>query len=284
MKLTRRKFLKALGLGAAALAATAVSSAAYISWIEPSLFHLHEQAVRLPRLQGEGLRGLRIAQISDIHFGGWMNAARLRRVTDLVISRAPDVIVITGDFLSRYTNFDSDMSAMAAEMERLVDTAPVFAVMGNHDHWHGVARLRDMLEASSVQELRNAVVSIKRSDSVLHLAGVDDVWEGHARLGRVLEHLPLDGAAVLLAHEPDFADTVAEYGRFDLQISGHTHGGQISLPFIGPPVLPHLGKKYVAGMYPVASMLQYTNRGVGMAVSIPYRFNCPPEITLFTLT
>jgi predicted MPP superfamily phosphohydrolase len=85
-----------------------------------------------------------------------------------------------------------------------------------------------------------------------------------------------------LAHEPDFADTSAATGRFDLQLSGHTHGGQVVLPFIGPPILPHLGRKYPSGLYKVQEMFQYTNRGVGMA-RLPLRINCPPEITVFIL-
>ena len=114
------------------------------------------------------------------------------------------------------------------------------------------------------------------------MGGVDDVWSGIARLDVVLEKLPEDGAAILLAHEPDFADASAATGRFDLQISGHTHGGQVVVPFYGAPILPYLGQRYPAGLYQVGDMLQYTNRGVGMA-RIPIRINCPPEITLFTL-
>jgi predicted MPP superfamily phosphohydrolase len=102
-------------------------------------------------------------------------------------------------------------------------------------------------------------------------------------MDQVLKRLPEDGAAILLAHEPDFADISARTGRFDLQISGHTHGGQIRLPMIGFPYLPRFGRKYPRGLYKVGNMLQYTNRGVGM-VHLPVRFNSRPEITLFTLS
>jgi predicted MPP superfamily phosphohydrolase len=105
---------------------------------------------------------------------------------------------------------------------------------------------------------------------------------GNVQLNSVIEALPSDGAAILLAHEPDFADESARSGRFDLQVSGHSHGGQVAIPFFGPPVLPYLGRKYPAGLYKVGNMFQYTNRGVGMA-RLPFRFNCPPEITIFTL-
>jgi predicted MPP superfamily phosphohydrolase len=126
------------------------------------------------------------------------------------------------------------------------------------------------------------VHTLERGGSLLHIAGVDDVWERQDRLDLVLDRLPAEGGAILLAHEPDFADTSAATGRFDLQISGHSHGGQVIAPFAGPLRLPHLGRKYPLGLYRVGDMLQYTNRGVGMVY--PYvRFNCRPEITLFTL-
>jgi uncharacterized protein len=283
MEMTRRKFLRIVGLGLAGWATAAASSTfLYAAVLEPAHFYVHEQALHLPRLMGEGLLGLRIAQISDIHMGGWMTQSRLKRVVDLVLARSPEIVVITGDFLARQSGREEDVPDLAAALEPLSRSIPTFAVMGNHDHWRGVAPLRAMLADIHIQELRNSVVSVKRGDSLLHLAGVDDVWEGQQRLGAVLSYLPPEGAAILLAHEPDYADTAEKCKRFDLQLSGHTHGGQIVIPFIGPPVLPWLGKKYPAGLYQVGSMWQYTNRGVGMS-SLALRFNCPPEITLFTL-
>jgi predicted MPP superfamily phosphohydrolase len=116
----------------------------------------------------------------------------------------------------------------------------------------------------------------------LHIAGVDDVLENLADLKGVLRQLPEEGEAILLAHEPDFADISARSGRFSLQISGHTHGGQVVLPFIGPPILPPRGRKYPSGRYQINGMVQYTNRGVG-TTTIEIRWNCPPEITVFNL-
>jgi len=108
---------------------------------------------------------------------------------------------------------------------------------------------------------------------MLHVAGVDDVWERQDRLDLVLKATPEAGAAILLAHEPDFADVSAATRRFDLQISGHSHGGQVIIPLRGPPLLPRYAKKYPMGLCQVGSMMQYTNRGVGM-VPPRVRFNC----------
>lgn len=282
MDMSRRKFLRMLGLGLAGWAtAGGVSAYVHAALLEPLRIEIHEQALRLPRLKGDGLNGLRVAQISDIHMGGWMTRARLKRVVDLVLERGPEVVMITGDFLARRTNGEEVLTDLAAALEPLARKIPTFTVMGNHDHWNGVEGPRAMLADIGAHELRNSVATIRRGGSLLHLAGVDDVWEGHHRLGAVLAALPAVGAAILMAHEPDFADTAAESGRFDLQVSGHSHGGQVVIPFVGPPILPWMGEKYPSGLYQVGSMWQYTNRGVGMS-SPAVRFNCPPEITLFT--
>ncbi|MGZ9167079.1 MAG: metallophosphoesterase [Anaerolineales bacterium] len=139
-----------------------------------------------------------------------------------------------------------------------------------------------MLSLSGVTDLTNAVVTLTRDGKDLHLCGVDDICEGQVRLNDVIARLSNNGAAILLAHEPDYADVSAATGRFDLQISGHSHGGQVTLPFYGPPLLPYLGRRYPRGLYKVGDMFQYTNRGVGMN-RLAVRFNCPAEITIFEL-
>ena len=134
---------------------------------------------------------------------------------------------------------------------------------------------------SGVLDLNNTVHVLESGGESLYLAGVDNICYGLDRLEVVEAKTPPDACAILLAHEPDFADTSARDGSFDLQISGHSHGGQVVLPFIGPPHLPRWGRKYPQGLYRVGDMLQYTNRGVGMVP--PYwRLNCRPEITIFT--
>jgi predicted MPP superfamily phosphohydrolase len=168
----------------------------------------------------------------------------------------------------------------ALRMLRAADGS--FAVLGNHDHWSDPNMIRGMLDRVGVRNLSNAAHTLRRGEATLHLAGVDDVWEQQDRLDDVLDVLPDEGAAILLAHEPDFADDSALTGRFDLQLSGHSHGGQVNLPLFGRPRLPRLGLKYPAGLYQVQSMQLYTNRGLGV-VWPRVRFNCRPELTVFTL-
>src|SRR5262249_34591136 len=117
--------------------------------------------------------------------------------------------------------------------------------------------------------------------SRLWLAGVDDVIEGKPDMDRTLRGIPGNEAVILLAHEPDFADQVVQY-PVDLQLSGHSHGGQVRIPLIGAPYLPELGRKYPWGLRRIGRLTLYTNVGIG-TIRVPFRWNCPPEITLITL-
>ena len=132
-----------------------------------------------------------------------------------------------------------------------------------------------------VQELPNEVLTLQRGAANLHVAGVDDIMVGADNLDQVLQSLPADGPAILLAHEPDFADKSAASGRFGLQLSGHSHGGQILLPQLGP-IRGQMFRKYPLGRYQVGDMVQYTNPGIGTHV-LRLRINVPPEITVITL-
>jgi predicted MPP superfamily phosphohydrolase len=256
----------------------------YADFGEPKGFEVetvHLKLMRLPRV----LSGIRIVQISDIHMGGWMNAVRLQQVADLVVAEQPDILVITGDFL-KGRSFTPAARQAITDLTRilspLASSIPTFAVLGNHDYWTDPAAIRQMLRLCGITDLTNTVFAVTREGEQLYLCGVDDIRHGNVRLDDVVARLDRNSAAILLAHEPDFADTSAATGKFDLQISGHTHGGQIVIPYIGPPVLPPSGRKYPSGLYKVGSMFQYTNRGVGTD-TVSIRLNCPPEITVFVL-
>jgi predicted MPP superfamily phosphohydrolase len=160
----------------------------------------------------------------------------------------------------------------------------VYAVLGNHDHWTDAVAARHILELCGVVELQNTVTILQRQSAILHLAGVDDHWARASNLDDVLTVLPEDDQAViLLAHEPDFADVSAATGRFDLQLSGHSHAGQFLIPLLNRPIItPKHGHKYPVGEYRVGVMIQYTNRGLG-TIYPAFRLNCLPEITLITL-
>jgi predicted MPP superfamily phosphohydrolase len=273
--LTRRQFL-GLGVGTAALGGGAYL---YTRFIEPNQVSIERLSLKIPRLD-PAFDGFKIVHISDLHIDEWMTEARLARALAPIHSEKPDVIAMTGDFVYRS---DKTLSfALPEALLRLAAPEGVFAVLGNHDHWIDPDYVRRLLKQGGVQELRNSVQTIRRGDAHLQMAGVDDIWEEQDDLERVIDRLDETSVCILLAHEPDFADTSAPTGRFDLQLSGHSHGGQVRLPFLGAPVLPEFGKKYPHGLYQIANMYQYTNRGLGM-LPPRVRLFCPPEITVITL-
>lgn len=266
----------------AALSGTALLyAAAYAVRVEPYAVQVRAITLILPRLE-RAFHGFRLAHISDIHINGWMTPARLAALVPLINAQGADAIAITGDILSSRSRYDA--AALTAALGALRAPEGVFAVLGNHDHRHptGPEGIRRVLEAAGIMELANCVHTLRHGEAALHLAGVDDMAFRRARLDRVLAALPPDGAALLLAHEPDFADVSAATGRFDLQLSGHTHGGQVHLPPFGPLALPRYGMRYPAGLYRAREMYVYTNRGLGTG-HLRARFNCRPEITVFTL-
>ena len=262
----------------------ALGATGYTELVKPEQFSVETVRLKLPRLP-HAFSGLRVAQISDIHMGSWMNLDRFQQVADLILTQKPDLLLITGDFLfGHHFNEASrgDLNDLRTVLSPLAATLPSFAVLGNHDYWTNSEAVREMLFSCGITDLTNTVFTLSRNGENLHLCGVDDVWEGNVRLEDVLSQLTDDSAAILLAHEPDFADTSAATGRFDLQVSGHSHGGQVVIPVYGPPILPYLGEKYPSGLYKIGDMFQYTNRGAGTGV-LPVRLNCSPEITLFIL-
>jgi uncharacterized protein len=250
---------------------------------KPIWFVIEQVELILPHLP-KSFSGIRVIHISDIHIGGWVNRKRLSDVVRVVIDQKPDLVVMTGDFVAGKSwseDLDEAAQYFVEEVSKLTDDYLVLAVLGNHDHWTNAEKVRGMLSKSGVIDLNNDIHSLGRGDDLLHIAGVDDFWENKANLDDVYKLLPEDDGAILLAHEPDFVDISSREGRFDLQLSGHTHGGQVVIPFFGPLHVVELGRKYPSGLYAVGKMWQYTSRGVGK--SFPIRINCPPEITVFTL-
>ena len=240
----------------------------------------------------QAFHGYRLVQITDIHADKmFMTAERVANFVKAINRLQPDLVVITGDFATVYMP-DPNLEQTLAGLRELRARDGVFCVLGNHDHAVDVARVRECVRAANVQELDNAVQTIRRGDQVLHLVGMDDLWpanqgtppgvEEHLpRLQQLAASLPAEGTAILLVHEPDIADVAASTGRFDLQLSGHSHGGQVRIPLYGllKSILPPLGRKYPRGLYHVGEMILYTNRGLGS----PLRFNTRPEIAVMDL-
>jgi predicted MPP superfamily phosphohydrolase len=248
-----------------------------------------EVTLSLKRLP-EQWNGLRIAQLSDFHYDNYFSAIPLRKAVEIVNGLQPDLVVLTGDFVTApaFSENKENKRKAAGTIEPCVQVLAklrsrlgLFACLGNHDVATDPLRVLDTLQAKNIPVLRNRSILLEREGARLWVAGVDDVIEGIANLDSTLHGIPENDAVVLLAHEPDFATHVAKF-PVDVQLSGHTHGGQVRIPFLGAPVLPQLGVKFPMGFYQVGRLALYTNVGIG-TVRLPVRLFCPPEITLFTL-
>jgi uncharacterized protein len=276
---TRRQFLSR----AAAAAAVAIAGDAIL--LAPNHPRIVRQDFFLPRWP-ERLNGFTVALLSDFHFDPYFSVHPLHSAIPMVNNLHPDLIVLTGDFVSVPLLGNEKKAALAAEpCARLLSqmTAPhgLWAVMGNHDVETDRKRVTAALQAERIQVLANQSQAIERDGARIWLAGVKDVLVGNADLSTTLRGVPAGEAVILLAHEPDFADHSARF-PIDLQLSGHSHGGQVRIPLLPPLYLPAMAKKYVWGTYHVGPLTLYTNAGLG-TIGVAMRLNCPPEITLLTL-
>lgn len=262
------------------LAALGGFGAAYIWKVEPGWLAVERLEIPLAGLPS-GLDGLRIAQLSDLHAGADLPPERLDAALRTVARLESDLLVVTGDWVT-YDAADAFPAARA--VARWSPPLGIYAILGNHDHWTDAETVARAVQEAGITLLRNQRVRFSAGGETLWLAGVDDVWEEHHDLDAALAGVPAGASVVLLAHEPDYADTVAADGRVGLQLSGHSHGGQVRLPLMGYLAAPHMAHKYDCGLYRVGGRLwQYTNRGLG-TIRPAVRFNCRPEITLLTLT
>jgi predicted MPP superfamily phosphohydrolase len=277
--ITRRKFIRlAATAGVAALAADT-------TLIEPNRPRIVRKEIILQRWP-ERLAGFTIALLSDFHYDPYFSVHPLQSAIGMVNALKPHLIALTGDFVSEPMFGDAARGAAAAEpcadlLRRLQAPHGLWAVLGNHDCSTDSDRVTAALRTVGIPVLNNQSVPIERDGARFWLGGVEDVLDGSADLDATLHGVPAEEAVVLMAHEPDYADHVAGY-PVDLQLSGHSHGGQVRLPFMRPLYLPDLARKYIWGFYKINGLSLYTNPGLG-TVNVPVRMNCPPEITLLTL-
>jgi predicted MPP superfamily phosphohydrolase len=267
--MNRRKFL--VGAGASALAATA---AAPVIWHQIETHRLQQRAVSIAL----GLnQPLRVAALGDIHFDPLYEVDYLAHVAASLTALRADLIVYTGDFLTHQT---ARMADLAAILSRATSRLGAYATLGNHDHWAGAALIMRELEKNGIRVLRNESIALAGEEEV-YLSALDSFWSGIPN-PHILEKTPVSSRHLLLVHEPD-PFLHLDNPRIKLQISGHTHGGQVRMPMVGALVLPRYGELFQQGLYRRDGRLLYVNRGVG-TVHPHVRFHCPPEITVFEIT
>jgi uncharacterized protein len=282
--LTRRKFLAAAG--AATIGALVLTEECLIR--EPNHPQLVQVEMQLPRLPA-AFDGFRIAQLSDFHYDEFFCIHPIRRAIEIVNQIHPDLVVLTGDFVTVSMLVDylhnGEEAALDAEpcaklLSQLQSRLGSLACLGNHDVESDPAMVARGLEGHGIPVLRNASRSIEQGGKRIWICGLDS-WSGRPNIELALRGIPENEPVIVLMHEPDYVRVVKKY-PVDLQLSGHSHGGQVWLPGIGAPWLPGGARKYPRGRYTVGSLPLYTNIGLG-TIRAPVRIGCTPEVTLVTL-
>lgn len=275
MNITRRQFLKrAASLGSMGLLAS------YPMFIERYMVQTNIYRISVPNLP-KAFTGFRIVQLSDLHFGFLVPSELIHSVVERANALKPDLIVCTGDYVHEEDS-TKQIDQVWPILSMLAAPQGVYSVLGNHDHWADTARSDYWLKKTR-QDLRHKVVPIEREKQNLWLAGAGDLYEDHMNLDVMLNKIPDSECRIVLAHNPDSADTGFSR-RIDLMISGHTHGGQVVIPFVGPSILPVNNKNYSSGLKrSLRGAKVFISKGIGWAI-YPIRFNCYPEIVVLELT
>ena len=281
--LTRRRFLQGTLLGAAGLAV-------YSGEIARHELQVVRRDAPIPGLPA-AFDGITVAQLSDIHLDELTEPWFLRHAVARINSLDPDLIFLTGDYVTRQfgsLKFARGAAWQCANILLGLKCRRIYAILGNHDIMVGPKEVTAALTDNGIRVLRNSYLPLERNGSRVWLAGLDDPTCGRPKpelaIPASIRNIP-GQPVVLLCHGPDYVRSLLTHPAgqaVSLMLSGHTHGGQIRLPFLGAMVLPPGGKFYPEGEFRVGPIQLYVNRGLG-TVGIPFRFDCPPEITLHTL-
>lgn len=278
-KIPRRAFLARAGIGGGAILT------GYSGLCEPQWLDIGRHSVKT----NSGSGPITLLHLSDLHASWCVNLRYIEEALKLGLQQKPDLICLTGDFIT--TTFD-DCDGYGRVLSLLSSAAPTYAVLGNHDggRWarhHGghenTEWVRKLLASAKIELLHNRSIDVPFKQHDIRLIGVGDYDAGE--VDAVAAFAADKGGqrpyTVLLAHNPDTKDLVSMH-RWDLMLSGHTHGGQFWLPLIGAPFNPVIDKRFLAGMYYWQSHQIHITKGVGNVYGL--RFNCRPEISLLTLT
>lgn len=223
--------------------------------------------------------GLRVAVLTDVHHGPWMSRQRVAQLVALANAQQPDVVVILGDVVHRSPRY---VAPVWQELGQLRAPLGVYAVLGNHDHWEGEGAARAAMRAAGITDLEGRSVRLERGAAKLRLVGAGDLMETRPQLREAMGEVAPDELAIVITHNPDLFEQQHD-ARARLWLAGHTHGGQVYLPWIMRPWIPSLyGPKYRAGFVSREGCQIYVSRGLG-CITPPVRLNCRPELPLVEL-
>lgn len=252
--------------------------ASYPVFIERSMVRINYYRIPVPLLPN-GFNGFRVVHLTDLHLGFLVSASFIESVINKANRLKADMIVCTGDYVHA-RNSTKEIDTVWPMLMKLKATHGVYSVLGNHDHWADTEKSLQWLERSG-QSVRHACKEIYKGKERIIIGGSGDYWEDELNIDRCFSKSDEGDCRILLTHNPDAVDTVFKT-PLSLILSGHTHGGQVSLPFYGPPVLPVKNKRYASGLIETGKGNLFISKGIGWAL-YPIRFNCYPEIAVHEL-
>jgi len=271
--MNRRTFLKlALYGGTIALAGS------YPVLIERNIVHVNRYRIPVPDLPSS-FHGFTLAQLTDLHLGFLVSDSFVEGIVEKTNRLGADVIVCTGDYVHARNTIE-EIDRVWPILSKLEAKHGVYSVLGNHDHWADSDRSRYWLQRTK-QDIRHKCKPVYRGSDRILIGGAGDYWEDELKIDETFSCSDENECRVLLSHNPDSVDTDFET-PLSLVLSGHTHGGQVVIPFFGPPVLPVKNKAYSSGLIATPRTQLFISRGIGWAI-YPVRFNCYPEIAVLEL-
>jgi predicted MPP superfamily phosphohydrolase len=289
-----KRWLKRIAVALGGLILVALSVLAYAYFIEPNRLVLNRQEITV-RNFSSGLDGLKIVAISDIHGGSnHVDEPKLRDIVELANAEQPDLILLLGDYVSEKrfnreamrppdgtdrTELKMPVDVIANGLAGLTAKYGVFAVIGNHDWWHNEDKIKAEFTRVGIRVLENEIVDIPINGQTLHLWGIEDYWKKRRVPTEPFDQLADKQNVLAITHNPD--SLLVAPGGFALMLAGHSHGGQVSLPFLGAHAFVN-DQRLMAGLVEIDVKQVFVTTGVG-CTGPQIRFGVPPEIGVLTL-
>ena len=250
----------------------------YAFVIEPRWVEITGTEVEIVNLPDE-FEGFRIVFFSDIHRGSFVSERYVARVAEMVNKQRPDIVLCAGDFVTGSADYSE---SLIAPLKNIKAEFGKYAVLGNHDSWTCAEKVEENVGLAGFRFLKNGAERVTRGSSYIIVAGIDDLWTGKPDIAEAFKGCSEKDIKILLSHNPDIFERIDRY-NVDLVLAGHTHGGQVCIPFFGPVIVPSMyHRKYAAGFFRRSRGAMYVTRGIGTYI-LPVRFLCRPEITVIVL-
>ncbi len=237
--------------------------------IEPNVVTVNKY-----KIKDESLQGIKLVFAGDFHVKPYQEK-RLKYVVDKINAQNPDIVLFIGDYVNMHDEVMSyPISKTAKELSKIKTKHGIYTVLGNHDYFREGKKIKKALNDVGIVVLENRCREVTINGKNVYIAGIEDLITGFPNINRALRHAK--NPTILLSHQPDIYPEVPE--RVNLTLAGHTHGGQVVLPFIGPLIVPSkFGAKYASGYFDEQGRKMIVTKGIGTSI-LPLRFNCNPEI------